>query len=273
VKARAGVVSSAHLARLAGMLNGVAVPPDLAEARDTWRPGLSVFAVHAALRDDIGFPTREGSITSAAGGFGSSAGIARQMAAFERGEADATDPWLLAVDQTAVDPSRAPGGGATFKILTVAPYERADGRSWEEAKQEYAEAVVGVVRARTSGLEPENILALRAESPVDVAAYNAHNLGGSCHGGEFLTPAGEVIPGWLVAGPTCVTDRWPPVVLGVGVVRDNPTWGYRRICSELSGPGHTPSPRRPCERSSKSRPAVLVVSSSRSRSCPSSSRQ
>lgn len=197
VKARAAVVSSAHLARLAGMLDGVDVPRDLAEARDTWRPGLSVFAVHAALRHDLGFPTTEGSITSAAGGFGSCAGIARQMAAFERGEADATDPWLLAVDQTAVDPGRAPGGGATFKILTVAPYERADGRSWEETKQEYAEAVVGVVRARTSGLEPENILAMRAESPVDVAAHNAHNLGGSCHGGEFRTPTGEVIPGWL----------------------------------------------------------------------------
>jgi phytoene dehydrogenase-like protein len=46
------------------------------------------------------------------------------------------------------------------------------------------------------GLEPEDILAVRAESPVDVAAHNTHNLGGSCHGGEFLTPGGQVLAGW-----------------------------------------------------------------------------
>jgi phytoene dehydrogenase-like protein len=178
------------------MLNGIEVPADLAEARDTWRPGLSVFAVHAALRHDLGFRTHKGSIRSAAAGLGSVEGIARQMEAFHRGEPDATDPWLLVVDQTVPDPGRAPDGSATFKILTVAPCERADGRSWAESKQEYAEAVVDLARSRAEGLEPENILALRAESPVDVAAHNAHNLGGSCHGGEFHTPAGEVIPGW-----------------------------------------------------------------------------
>lgn len=195
VRARRAVVSGAHLARLAGMLAGTAVPEDLAEARDTWRPGLSVFAVHAALRHDLGFHTAGGPVRAVAGGLGGTEGIARQMAAFHRGESDATDPWLLVVDQTVIDPDRAPGG-ATFKILTVAPYERADGRSWADAKQEYAEAVVARVRARADGLEPENILALRAESPVDVARHNVHNLGGSCHGGEFHTPEGRVIPGW-----------------------------------------------------------------------------
>ena len=37
---------------------------------------------------------------------------------------------------------------------------------------------------------------MRAESPVDVAAHNPHNLGGSCHGGEFLLPDGTVTAGW-----------------------------------------------------------------------------
>jgi phytoene dehydrogenase-like protein len=95
-----------------------------------------------------------------------------------------------------VDPDRAPNGGATFKILTIAPYERADGRSWDDTKEEFALALVERVRARAGGLAPGDILALRAESPVDVAAHNPHNLGGSCHGGEFLTPTGEVLPGW-----------------------------------------------------------------------------
>ena len=36
---------------------------------------------------------------------------------------------------------------------------------------------------------------MRTESPLDVAAHNPQNVGGSCHGGEFLLD-GEVIPGW-----------------------------------------------------------------------------
>ena len=29
-----------------------------------------------------------------------------------------------------------------------------------------------------------------------MAEHNTHNLGGSCHGGEFLMPDGQVLPGW-----------------------------------------------------------------------------
>jgi phytoene dehydrogenase-like protein len=197
VRARRAVVSSAHLARLADMLDdgGTPAPDDLRKARDTWQPGLSVFAVHAALRSDLSYRTANGPILSVAGGMGSAEGAAAQIDAFHRGETDATDPWLLIVDQTVVDRDRAPDGRATFKILTIAPYDRSDGRSWDETKDEYADALVALVRARVEGLEPDDILALRAESPVDVAAHNPHNLGGSCHGGEFLTTDG-VIAGW-----------------------------------------------------------------------------
>lgn len=196
VTARRAVVSSAHLAVLGDMLIGGKVPDDLVEAARTWQPGLSVFAVHAALRGNLSYRTGSGPVGAVAGGFGSGDGVVAQIDAFHRGEVDARDPWLLVVDQTVVDPSRAPEGQATFKILTVAPHERSDGRSWEDAKQEYADALVRLVRARVDGLEPDDILAMRAESPVDVARHNPHNLGGSCHGGEFLTASGTVIPGW-----------------------------------------------------------------------------
>jgi phytoene dehydrogenase-like protein len=196
VQARRAVVSSAHLARLADMLTGAPVPDDLAEARDRWRPGLSVFAVHAALRADLSFPTPAGPIRSVAAGLGTAEGAVAQLDAFYRGEADATDPWLLVVNQTVVDPQRAPDGGGTFKILTVAPYERADGRSWAETKDAYAAELLALVRARAHGLDEGDLLAVRAESPVDVAGHNVHNLGGSCHGGEFLMADGSVLPGW-----------------------------------------------------------------------------
>ena len=193
VRATRAVVSGGHLARLAGMLEGVDVPADLARARDTWRPGLSVFAVHAALRADLRFGAD--GVRSTAAGYGSAVGFAAQVDAHERGEPDATDPWLLVVDQTVVDPGRAPDGGATFKILTIAPHERSDGRPWSDTKEEYAERLLDLVRSQAGGLDTGDILSWRAESPVDVAAHNPHNLGGSCHGGEFLLD-GDVVPGW-----------------------------------------------------------------------------
>lgn len=194
VTARRAVVSGAHLATLAGML---AEPSeDLLRARDSWRPGLSVFAVHAALKADLSY----GGTKSVAAGYGSVAGMAGQLDAFYRDEADARDPWLLVVDQTVVDPDRAPGGSATFKILTIAPYSRSDGRPWDEAKDEYAAALIERVGRQAAGLSTEDILALRAESPVDVAGHNPFNLGGSCHGGEFVTPGGGTIPGWTSYG-------------------------------------------------------------------------
>ena len=197
IEARRGVVSSLHLTQLGSLLEGAQPPADLVRATETWRSGLNVFAIHAALRGNLTFVHRGTAITSAAAGYGSTEGFLRQVDAHDRGEADGTDPWLLVVNQTAVDTSRAPDGQGTFKILTIAPYERADGRDWSVAKSEYAEVLLERVRAGASGLDPDNILALRVESPVDVARHNRHNLGGSCHGGEFATDDGGVMPGWL----------------------------------------------------------------------------
>jgi phytoene dehydrogenase-like protein len=194
VRVGLAVVAGGHLAKLAGMLEGEPTP-DLIEARDAWRPGLSVLAVHAALRGDLGFGPD--GLESAAAGFGTADGIARHLDRFAVGELETDDPWLLAVNQTAVDPSRRPSeGGGTFKILTIAPYELSGGRSWEDAKDEYGERIVDLVRQRSTGLAVADIVAMRTESPLDVAAHNPQNLGGSCHGGEFLL-GGEVIPGWL----------------------------------------------------------------------------
>jgi phytoene dehydrogenase-like protein len=194
IGARRAVVSSAHLATLAEMLTSEP-PGDLLEARQTWRPGLSLFAVHASLKRDFAFPTPAGPVLSTAGGLGSADGLRAQLEAFERGEPDARDPWLLLVASTIVDPDRAPDGGGTFKILTVAPHDRADGRSWDESGMEHGQALMDLVHSRT-GLPRADVLRMVVETPTSLAARNASNIGGSCHGGEFVTAYGKVIPGW-----------------------------------------------------------------------------
>lgn len=194
--ARVGVVSAAHVVALSDMIAADQLPSDLVRARETWRPGLSVFAVHAALTNDLTYPSKTGGFPSVAGAFGTTEGVQRHLTRFWRGELETEDPWLLVVDQTVVDQTRAPdAGGATFKILTIAPWDLADGRDWAAVKQEYGERVLDLVRQRVGGLSEEDILAVRYESPRDVAAHNIHNLGGSCHGGEFHTADGTIVPG------------------------------------------------------------------------------
>ena len=198
VRARRAVVAGGHVTKLPAMLEGRSPTGDLAEAHDTWRPGLSVLAVHAAIRADLRFGPS--SVTSAAAGLGTADGLVRHLDRFAAGEWDADDPWLLVVNQTAVDPTRRPaGGGGTFKILTIAPYELSGGRSWADEKDGYGARILDLVRQRTAGLEDADILSMRTESPLDVAAHNPHNVGGSCHGGEFWPDGmagGEVLAGW-----------------------------------------------------------------------------
>jgi phytoene dehydrogenase-like protein len=190
------LVAGGHLAQLADMVTGTEPSADLVAARDSWRPGLSVLAVHAALRADLAFGAD--GIASTAAGFGTAEGMARHVDRHDAGELESDDPWLLVVNQTVVDPGRAPGG-ATFKILTLAPYRLADGRSWADAKDGYGERLVSLVASRCSGLAEADILSMRTESPVDVAGHNPHNLGGSCHGGEFLLD-GRTVDGGVAAG-------------------------------------------------------------------------
>ncbi|GAA2113292.1 NAD(P)/FAD-dependent oxidoreductase [Actinomadura alba] len=196
--ARRAVVSSAHIAQLADMIEGAAAPPAVLSARRAWRPGLTLFAVHLALRTPLRYALPEGrSVEAVAGGLGSAAGLSRQITAFDQGETYAADPWLLVVCPNAVDGTRAPAGHATCKLLTIAPYRLAGGRDWGAERERFAAALLARAAARIGGLDDANVLAVRPESPTDLERRNPHNAGGSCHGGEFVVDGGTgLLPGW-----------------------------------------------------------------------------
>lgn len=194
-RARRAVVAGSHLATLADALESPT--PDLLEAQRRWRPGLSVFAVHFALKEHPRYCYGGAVHPSVAAGLGSPQGLQRQVKAALEGRLDASDPWLLLVDSTAVDPTRAPG--TTFKFLTIAP-ETLEGQPWsEEDSRRFAQHLIEFARPFLEGLEDDNILALHCESPTSLAAHNGANIGGSCHGGEFLLDDSSVMPGWMNA--------------------------------------------------------------------------
>jgi phytoene dehydrogenase-like protein len=194
--ARRAVLSSAHISHVAGMLDGVEPPAELLAAAGSWRPGLTLFAVHLAVDADLTYRTRDGDLPSVAGGIGSADGLYAQLDAFARGETYAVDPWVLVVCSTVVDPDRAPDGGGVVKLLTFAPRDLATG-SWRSgARERFAGEIVARTAEQVPGLAPEHVLAVLGEAPVDLESRNRHNVGGSCHGGEFRLPSGEVLVGW-----------------------------------------------------------------------------
>jgi phytoene dehydrogenase-like protein len=191
-RASQAVVTSSHLSTLPSALENPSAI--IAQAAKQWQPGLSVFAVHFALRDHVTYQTAQGPLSSVAAGLGSPEGLRRQVNAALDGRVDADDPWLLLVDSTLVDPSRAPG--ATFKFLTIAPM-LFDGHAWTDDETNfYALNLLAFARRFVQGLDDQNILMMRCESPTTIAQHNLANVGGSCHGGEFQLEDGSIIPGW-----------------------------------------------------------------------------
>jgi phytoene dehydrogenase-like protein len=182
-RARRAVLSTIHAARLPEVLPPDALPDDFTAAMGRWRPGLTLFAVHLALRAVPSFRARDGWRASTAGAYGSSGGLAAQIAAHRDGRTFDEDPWVLVVNSCVVDPERAPGGGATLKLLTIAPRTLAHG-DWGEEKERFGRALVRHVAERMD-FEPDDALAVLGECPVDLEERNPHNYLGSCHGGEL----------------------------------------------------------------------------------------
>ncbi|MEJ0040174.1 MAG: NAD(P)/FAD-dependent oxidoreductase [Gammaproteobacteria bacterium] len=82
---------------------------------------------------------------------------------------------------TMFDPSRVPAGKATMHAWDYVPYERLDGRSWDETKREYADSVIRHMGRFIDGL-PENIIEYHCDSPVDMERTSPSFHRGDLHG-------------------------------------------------------------------------------------------
>lgn len=79
------------------------------------------------------------------------------------------------------DPSRVPAGAAVAHVWDYVPYARPDGRTWDEAKRDYAASML-----RHLALYVENVddvlLEFHCDSPVDMERTSPSFLRGDLHG-------------------------------------------------------------------------------------------
>ena len=102
---------------------------DFAYAIDTYDEGVSAFAAHYATTEAPRYPTRDGGeievVSAGVAGWGpTSAGWDATCA---EGRLVRDGAWLLFPAPTVADPTRAPAGHHTVKILGMQPYAPDDG--------------------------------------------------------------------------------------------------------------------------------------------------
>jgi phytoene dehydrogenase-like protein len=83
---------------------------------------------------------------------------------------------------TQFDPSRVPAGKATMHVWDYVPFRRADGRSWDSSKREYAERMLAHMQKFFRNVGPDNVIAWHCDSPVDMERTSSSFRRGDLHG-------------------------------------------------------------------------------------------
>jgi phytoene dehydrogenase-like protein len=172
-----GVIGAIHPHHLPEMVP--AVPAQVAkDAMRTHITPAACFTVHAALDAPLKFKAGELSAVMYELMPAEYHDMRRAFDALRYGEMSPTP--LVGVGQlTQHDPSRAPEGKAIFHAWDYVPYERPDGRDWDEAKGEFADKVIARMGAFIDDLA---ILDYHCDSPVDMERTSPSFFRGDLHG-------------------------------------------------------------------------------------------
>ena len=201
------VLSTIHVKDLVSMGPTDAWDEDFRYAIDTYDEGVSAFAAHYATTVAPEYPTRDGGVVRAvsAGVTGWAADVLRMGRDVREGKLVRDGAWLLFPAPTVADPSRAPDGHHTVKILGMQPYLPQESTAsdaagaWAQLRDEIAAVHLGHLRRAAPNLDPSTIIGELIVSPVDLELANPHMWHGTFHGGDrSLTNSGaqRPAPGW-----------------------------------------------------------------------------
>jgi phytoene dehydrogenase-like protein len=196
------VLSSIHVKDLVKMAPVEAWGEEFLYGVATYDPGVAAFAAHYLTTAPPRYPLRDGSELTAvsAGVAGWTEQIVRMGRDVKEGRLVRDGAWLLFPTPTVADPSRAPAGRHTVKLLGMQPYDPGNGpQTWETLRDEIAAVHLGHLRRAAPNLTDEKILAQLVVAPPDLERSNPHMWRGTFHGGDrSLAHSGRLrpAPGW-----------------------------------------------------------------------------
>jgi phytoene dehydrogenase-like protein len=183
--ARHAVVSTIHVKQLVDMAPRDAWGEDFLYGIETYDAGISITAAYYATTEAPEFvaPGRTQTAVSA-GVVGWPEDVLQAGRDVREGKL-LHARWLLIATPTLVDPSRAPEGRHTVKLLSMCPWDPGDGPGqWETLKQEVAEENYQALLRAAPNMTRDTILAEYIKSPVDIEHHNEHMWHGTIHGGD-----------------------------------------------------------------------------------------
>jgi phytoene dehydrogenase-like protein len=193
------VVSTIHVKHLINMAPHDVWPEDFHFGVETYDIGITSMAAYIAAEEPPEFSTRQGTQTAVSAGL---AGWPEDMVRIGRDMKDGKFitgiPWLLVATPTLADPSRAPHGHHTVKLLSPQSWQLPLG-DWSTMKEKHADYQVAQVRKHAPNFTDGKILARLVKSPDDFEQSNPHMIHGAFHGGDRgLSQSGSLrpVPGW-----------------------------------------------------------------------------
>jgi phytoene dehydrogenase-like protein len=200
-RADKAVLSTIHIKQLVDMVPREMWGQDFIDGVDTWQGESTMFVTHYATKEPATYPVAGGTLSPCESLILATPERALRFSYDDaRREVNLEDPPLQIVCCSVADPSRAPSGLHTVKIIGFQPYDLKEGaQSWDAIKNQVADANLSYLRHFSPNLTDDKILARFVESPLDLERMNPHFWHGSAHGGAqspAQSGAMRPMPGW-----------------------------------------------------------------------------
>ncbi len=195
------VLSTIHIKHLVDMAPREMWGQDFIDGVDTWQAEVQMIAVNYATSTPPTYQVDGGVITPANSALVAGTDTVLRVAYdFARSVVNLNDPPLAIHCTTSADPTRAPAGMHTIKVVGWQPYELKEGpEHWDVIKKEVADTCLNYMRRFSPNLTQDKILGELIQSPLDLERMNPHNWHGSCHAGaQSPAQSGALRPmaGW-----------------------------------------------------------------------------
>ena len=200
-RAEKAVLSTVHIKRLIDIAPHDLWPQDFLYGVDTWEGEVSEVVTHYAVKEPPKYPIKDGTISPAESAVLSSPERLLWFAYEDAAGISNTDePPISIFCSPVADPSRAPAGMHTLKVLGFHPYNlKAGPQHWDKIKNQVSDAQLNYLRRFAPNLTDDKILGRYVMSPLDLERANPSFWHGSIHAGASdPSQSGEMrpMPGW-----------------------------------------------------------------------------
>jgi phytoene dehydrogenase-like protein len=185
-RADKAVLSTMHIKHLVDMAPRDLWPAEFLYGADTWEGEISEVVTHYAISEPPKYPIKGGTISPVESAIlANPERLLRFAYENECGISSIDEPPISIFCSSIADPSRAPAGKHTLKILGFHPYNIKEGpQHWDTLKNKVSDAQLNYLRRFAPNLTDDKILGRFVMSPLDLERKNPSFWHGSIHGGS-----------------------------------------------------------------------------------------